>query len=452
MEQERHETGHDLSERDRRAAFMQIDEATGNALREFWPVVEAALPAVLDGFYGHVEGEPALARMIGSQSGRLKQAQTSHWGRMFSGRFDAAYVEGVRTIGLVHNRIGLEPRWYIGGYNFVLGRLLALAAKTYKFRPKRMVEVQRAVVAAVMLDMDFAISVYQEALLTERQKRQDQINAAIARFDGTMRSALETIGAAATQMETTAGMLASGADQTSQQSTAVAGAAEEASTNVQTVAAAAEQLSGSIAEIARQVAESTSVTGGAVTEAESTASQMRDLQEAAERIGDVVKLINEIAGQTNLLALNATIEAARAGEAGKGFAVVAAEVKDLASQTAKATEEITAHITGIQEATRTAGEAIQSIGSTINRVNEIAAVIASGVEEQGSATREIARSVQDAAAGANQVSGSITGVSEAATQAGAGAAEVLGAARSLGEQASALRDEVNRFFDEVRAA
>lgn len=443
---------HDTSDRDRRIAFMQIDDATGAALREFWPVVEKSLPDILEGFYAHVEGVPELARMVGGQSARLKDAQTSHWARLFSGRFDQAYVEGVRTIGLIHNKIGLEPRWYIGAYNFVLRHLMALAVKTYRFRQAKLNAVQRAVTAAVMLDMDFAISVYQEAMIAERQKRQDHVDAAITRFDAAMRAALETVGAAATQMETTAGSLATGAEQTSQQATAVAGAAEEASTNVQTVASAAEELSSSISEISRQVSESTQVTATAVTEAENTAAQVHELEQAAGCIGNVVNLINEIAGQTNLLALNATIEAARAGEAGKGFAVVANEVKELAGQTAKATEEVTSHITGIQEATKTAGGAIESIGSTINRVNEIAAAIASGVEEQGSATQEIARSVQEAAAGANSVSNTISGVSHAATEAGTGAAEVLQAARQLTEQATALRGEVDRFFEEVRAA
>ncbi len=249
-------------------------------------------------------------------------------------------MHGVRTIGLIHNKIGLEPRWYIGGYNFVLGRLAALAVSKYRWKPSRLAKVLTAINSAVMLDMDIAISVYQEALLAERQQQQEKVSAAIQSFDSRIKIVLDTVGGSATNLQNAANALAANAEQSTQQSTAVAAASEEASTNVQAVAASTEQLTSSIKEIGRQVSESTRITGTAVDQAARSGASIEGLAKATQRIGDVVELINTIAGQTNLLALNATIEAARAGEAGRGFAVVASEVKALAEQTAKATGEI----------------------------------------------------------------------------------------------------------------
>jgi methyl-accepting chemotaxis protein len=200
------------------------------------------------------------------------------------------------------------------------------------------------------------------------------------------------------------------------------------------------------------VSESTKITGKAVNEATRTNGMVEGLSAAAQKIGDVVKLISDIASQTNLLALNATIEAARAGEAGKGFAVVASEVKSLANQTAKATEEIAAQVAAMQDATSDAVTAIQSIGGTIGSINEIATTIASAVEEQGAATQEIARNVQEAAQGTGQVSSSIVGVNQAASETGAASSLVLASADELGRQAESLRGDVDKFLADIRAA
>ncbi|MBL8642663.1 MAG: methyl-accepting chemotaxis protein, partial [Rhodospirillaceae bacterium] len=236
------------------------------------------------------------------------------------------------------------------------------------------------------------------------------------------------------------------------QSTAVAAASEQASTNVQTVAAATEELSSSIQEISRQVAESTRVVSQAVQEATKTKDLVRGLDEAAGRIGRVVALITDIAEQTNLLALNATIEAARAGEAGKGFAVVASEVKNLATQTAKATEEIGGQIEGIQNATKSSVDAIERIFDTIEKVNGISTTIASAVEEQGAATKEIARNVEQAASGTKEVSTNIVGVTQAAGETGQVSTQVLEAAKELARQSTTLRTEVDTFLTDIKAA
>jgi methyl-accepting chemotaxis protein len=271
-------------------------------------------------------------------------------------------------------------------------------------------------------------------------------------FEAKVGSLVSMLSSGATELQATAQSMSATATQTNQQATTVAAAAEEASAGVQTVAAAAEELTSSIHEIGRQVAQSAKITAKAVEDARRTDTIVRALADGAQKIGDVVQLITNIAAQTNLLALNATIEAARAGDAGKGFAVVASEVKSLATQTARATEEIGAQIAQIQSATGEAVKAIKAIGATIDEVNVIASNIASAVEEQGAATAEIARNVQQTAASTQEVTAIIAGVSRAANDTGAAAGQVLGAASDLSRQAEQLTNEVNNFVVGVRAA
>jgi len=241
-------------------------------------------------------------------------------------------------------------------------------------------------------------------------------------------------------------------EETSRQAVAVAAASEEATQNVHTVAAAAEELTSSITEIGQRVNESNNMIQRAVDQAKATDGKVQFLAQAAQSIGNVVELINSIAGQTNLLALNATIEAARAGEAGRGFAVVAAEVKQLATQTSKATDEITGQISAIQNATQSSIAAIKDITDTINSVSGIAAAIAAAINEQGAATQEIARNVSHAADGTTAVSENIGSVNLSAQQTGAGAHQVLSAASALNRDGTTLRAEVEEFLATVRAA
>ncbi|MEW6642981.1 MAG: methyl-accepting chemotaxis protein [Pseudomonadota bacterium] len=287
---------------------------------------------------------------------------------------------------------------------------------------------------------------------TTEQDRRATLHALAAKFESGVGGIVNAVGSAAVGLKATATSMASTAEEATRQSGTVALASEEATQNAQAVAAAIEELNASINEIAQQVNESANVASAAAAQANETNAEVRSLADAAQKIGDVVRLISEIAEQTNLLALNATIEAARAGDAGRGFAVVAAEVKALASQTAKATDEISAQVASIQGATRTSVGAIEAITRTIGRVNEIAGAIASAVEEQGAATREIAHNVAEAARSTGEVSSNILGVDEAAKETGLAAGKVVEAASELSRNGDSLKDEVGRFLRDVRAA
>ncbi|HVW72098.1 MAG TPA: methyl-accepting chemotaxis protein [Rhizomicrobium sp.] len=271
-------------------------------------------------------------------------------------------------------------------------------------------------------------------------------------FDQSVQAVVQGVAGQATQMEASAQAMSASAEEATKQAGAVAAASEQGAANVQTVASAAEELSSSIAEIGRQVSHSSQIATNAVTEAAKANEMVQGLLSASQKIGEIVALINDIADQTNLLALNATIEAARAGEAGKGFAVVAAEVKNLATQTSKATEEIGTQITSVQGATQNAVNAIASIGKTIGEIDQIATTIAAAVEEQGAATQEIARNVEEAAKGTQEVSSNIGGVTEAANSTGAVANQVLSSARMLSQQSGQMRDLVQTFLTQVKAA
>ena len=271
-------------------------------------------------------------------------------------------------------------------------------------------------------------------------------------FESAVGSIVSNVSASAVQLETAAGTLTRTAETTQNLSSQVAGASEEASSNMQSVASATEELSTSVDEIGRRVRESSRIADAAVRQAGETDARIGKLSHAAQQIGDVVKLITAIAEQTNLLALNATIEAARAGDAGRGFAVVASEVKSLASQTARATDEISNHISGMQGATQESVVAIKEIGGTIGQISEIASTIAAAVEQQSSATQEIARSVQNVAQGTQEAASSVMQVNRGATETGSASEEVLHSARSLSAESTRLREELDRFMGNIRAA
>jgi methyl-accepting chemotaxis protein len=302
-----------------------------------------------------------------------------------------------------------------------------------------------------MIEAD-RLAAAQQAENEAKQLRAQRLDELTRSFEGNIARVVDTVSSAASQVKATSESLAATAEETSRQATATAAASEQASTNVQTVATATEELAASTNSISEQVNRAAQTATQASSEAQRTDTTVHGLAEAAQKIGEVVQLIQEIASQTNLLALNATIEAARAGEAGKGFAVVASEVKALANQTGKATEDIRQQVEGMQGATQNAASAIGAIVTTIGNINEISTTIASAVEEQGAATQEIARNVQEAARGTQSVSHNIVSVNEAANDTGKAAQQMLGAADSLTREAGALREEVARFLSGVKAA
>ena len=315
---------------------------------------------------------------------------------------------------------------------------IAQAVKTFKVKAE-----QKA--------RDEAEAKIEQDHIAAQQRKADMIKLADD-FENAVGEIVETVSSASTELEASASILTATAVRSEELTTMVAAASEEASTNVQSVASATEELTSSVNEISRQVQESARMANEAVDQARKTNDRVGELSKAAARIGDVVELINTIAGQTNLLALNATIEAARAGEAGRGFAVVASEVKALAEQTAKATGEIGQQISWIQASTQESVGAIKDISATIERLSEISSTIAAAVEEQGAATQEISRNVQQAAQGTQQVSSNITDVQRGTSETGTASSQVLSAAQSLSGDSNRLKLEVGKFLNSVRAA
>jgi methyl-accepting chemotaxis protein len=309
--------------------------------------------------------------------------------------------------------------------------------------------MQGAITRASMLDLDLAISVYLDAA---KQDQQLTVRKIADDFEATVGQIINAVSSASHELESSAGTLTRTAEKTQLLSTSAASASNQVSANVQSVASATEEMTSSVHEIGRQVTASTSIAEEAVRQIEQTDIGISELSRTAERIGDVLKLITSIAAQTNLLALNATIEAARAGDAGRGFAVVASEVKALASQTAKATEDIGQQIDGIQAATQSSVASIKRIGGTIKQISEIAAGIAAAVEQQGAATGQISRDVQQVAGGTARVAGNIGDVSEGASATGAASSQVLSSAHSLSQESRRLKGELEKFLKNVRAA
>src|SRR4051812_47367190 len=448
----------DLPTLQSRLDFIGIDNATREALRELRPLIGKVLPGLLDQFYAHLGKFPDMAKMFASQvmMRHAKQAQLDHWMSLARAKFDDTYVTSVTRIGQAHNRLGLEPRWYIAGYALIVtGLQKAIETEVTEgwfggqtAREKK-AALHAAITKAAMIDMDLGISVYLDAAKSEQHVVMRRM---ADEFEATVGQIINKVHADARTLEVSANTLTKTAEQTQQLSSSAAAASTQVSANVQSVASAAEEMTSSVHEIGRQVTQSTTIAKEAVRQIEQTDVGISELSRTAERIGDVLKLITSIAAQTNLLALNATIEAARAGEAGRGFAVVASEVKALASQTAKATEEISQQIEGIQSATQSSVASIKQIGGTIQQISEIAAGIAAAVEQQGSATGQISRNVQEVAGGTARVADNIGNVSKGTNDTGTACSQVLASAHSLSRESDHLKDELETFLRKVRAA
>lgn len=433
-----------------RLKFARIDEEARLELPVVWKIIEPALGTVLSAFYDHIRTNDDLSNLIGNQQSRLEAAQSQHWRRLFSGKFDKEYVDSIQLIGNIHHRIDLKPHWYIAGYQFVLNRLIEHLVKKNRFSGKRLIRHIEAVNKVVLLDMDIALSVYQFALLEERRSQNEHVEGAIEKFKAASESIIVRTDDNIGEMQRTTGSLSSVTDALARQAVTAVAATQENSETVQSIAGAAEELTSSINEISNQLSATTETVQQASHMAEASASSVQSLAEAGQKIGSVVSIIQDIAEQTNLLALNATIEAARAGESGKGFAVVAHEVKALASQTAKATEEIARQINDIQNETRTSVSAINKITEVMAEVDQRAASIAASVGEQGSATQEISSNVQFAASGLSKLALLVTEVEKAieSTRTSVGISSNVGS--SLADESSKLGHEVTSFLRSLR--
>jgi len=435
-----------------RLRYVGINDEVRRELRSVWQDISPVLPAILERFYEHMHRQPQLSKLIGTHQARLVSAQSQHWGRLFSGSFDGAYIEGIRRIGLVHNKIGLEPRWYIGGYLFILNELVLVLSKKHRFNGLLLARKLAVVNRAVMLDMDFAISVYQEAFVHERQRKGEMLSQAVAAFSNAVQDSLQISGQASGALSESATALDAATGSASTLAVQVTAAAEQTASNMQSGAAATEQLAASVREIGQQASRSADVARHALQSSQRTKESVNGLAEQARKIGDVVDLIERIAAQTNLLALNATIEAARAGEMGKGFAVVAQEVKTLANQTAKATTEIGSRIGAIQEATQQSVTDIDDIGRIMEELSGIATAIAAAVEEQAAVTSEIAVNVNQTTDHTHAVVRSIEALTGSTASATVAAHQVSNAKQTLDQQLQRLKRDIDQFLAQAKVA
>lgn len=434
-----------------RLAFSGVDEKVLKIIGGFRAEIEAVLPDAIADFYRHLSNWPQLTGLF-TDPQRMeyaKAAQVAHWKRLFSGRLDETYFQSALKIGLVHARIGLEPRWYIAAYHRTLSHLIrrAVIASYSRFDAHRATvelgDLVSAMTLLAMLDMDIAVSAYFEELQNRHAKEIERIGeefrAKVGGVVGSLKKVSEHLQSGSTELLSSANSATADAQSVSESS-------RTAAENVESVAAAAEELTAAINEIQRQTASASSIAQQAVDEANRSNKSIAALEQAAGHIGSVVKLIDDIAGHTNLLALNATIEAARAGDAGRGFQIVAAEVKGLSRQTADATSQISSEIKAMQTATAQSAAEIHTIANTIGRISDTTIAIASAVEQQGAATTEIARSVESVSQSTAAVTGRIAAVASSINVANRIADSVSHEIGDLTAQTNALEREVEKFL------
>jgi methyl-accepting chemotaxis protein len=391
-------------DRDARLAFLRLDDAAAARLRALQATVQGELPRIAADFYAFIRKWPNLAQLLGSEANieRLRTTQAAHWNGLFSGQFDERYFAQALAIGTAHERIGLEPRWYVGGYCLILEKLVAAIAAKYRAKPG-LAEDIAAVLKAAFLDLDLAISTYIQRGEATSIKREmlavaEVIDRELQLAVGGISTQTESLSEGADRMSTTAEHMRTMAD-------ALSASVKTTAESVQTIASATEEMSASTREIAAQVGTASSASASAVSQATATTEAVQALTAATGKINDIVKLVGSIAAQTKLLALNATIEAARAGEAGKGFAVVASEVKSLARQTEEAIRNVSAQADAIGRATEQASEMVGGIARHIGSVNAIAQEVSSATDQQRHTTEEISASIGNAAQHSQTVAG-----------------------------------------------
>jgi len=432
-----------------RLAAMDIDETTRVCLRELRPLVAEHIDAAVEAAFEQILRFPAVQQVYGNISmDAAKRAQRQHWlDDIFSANFTETELAHAIHMVETRQRAGLSVRWYFVFWSAILTRLLEVICQAYRKRPDRLRAMLIAMSKGVMFDIEIFTAVYAHAAEAAAAA---ELNQHADRFDREVSNLVKALADSAQQLNDTAQSMSSVAEQTAGQASTARDAGAQTAGNAATVASTTEQLTASIQQVGHRVAESTRIAGTAVEEAQRTDVLVRGLVEAGSRIGDVVRLIKDIASQTNLLALNATIEAARAGEAGKGFAVVAGEVKNLANQTGKATDEIAAQIVAVQNATRDAVAAIQGIGTIIGQISEIATGIAEAVEQQRVETQQIVQKVEEVTRSSDIANNGMAAVSVSAAETGDAARQVLTGMAALTQQSDRLSVQVDQFLAKIR--
>ena len=437
--------------------FNRIDDDCRNALRAARAMILSELPAILGRVYAHIGHFPqsGLAIHNPKKIDRQISAMIAHWQLVLESKFGTRYLDSITRIGEAHQKLGFEPSWYIGACNLVVSGLLDASARHLPRgwfeggRRRNLVATQVAIVKAATLDIQVAIAAYREAGRQQRKVSRDQL---AGRFEETIAGIGTVVAGAAERLAGASRELAGASEQSRTKAGDTVAFCEQTAERVEAVASAVEELSASIEEIHQQVEDSSQTSRKALEGAEESKHKVQLLFSSVEEIGSIVKLINEIAEQTNLLALNATIEAARAGESGKGFAVVAAEVKELASQTARATAEIDAQIAAVRADTKNTADVIHSVGDTVRNMNDIIAAVAAAARQQDVATKEISQNIVLASDRANEVTANVKDFADTAEVTDLIAAQLRDSTDAMAEQANSLRREVAGFLSTIRSA